>query len=466
MQNRLVIIFFLFGAVFIFSAQSCTESSGNPGDRGKMYGEINPENALQRYLQNDDETFEWELEQTLEKGNARIYQVKLSSQTWRGIIWTHSVSIVVPEEVQEDGALIFISGGKNNEATIHPDGDDEVLTALLDIASKNHAVTSLIRQVPNQPLFDDLTEDALISFTLHNYKRDNDFNWPLLFPMVKSVVKGMDVVQEFCKLEVDQAINSFLLTGFSKRGWTTWLTGAKDDRVKAIAPGVIDILNMPVNVDYQVKTWGDYSVEIQDYVRLGIAQDINSPGGRALATMIDPYSYRDDLSQPKLIFIGTNDPYWPVDAVKNYLTQLPGKTYIHYTPNAGHDLNGGAEAIPVLSEFFNDMLEGQKSPTFAYEYVPLKDGFSWSVSSEDPIEFIEQWIAYSPDRDFRNELWEVNRTAVGHDNSFEASVKSPESGYLATYWNVGFKGDIISDYPLSSRMYVMGEDSLYFNLNE
>ena len=63
-----------------------------------------------------------------------------------------------------------------------------------------------------------------------------------------------------------------MVSGASKRGWTTWLTGASDSRVVAIAPMVIDILNMPVNLDYQVKMWKDYSVQIEDYVKLGIPQ--------------------------------------------------------------------------------------------------------------------------------------------------------------------------------------------------
>ena len=34
------------------------------------------------------------------------------------------------------------------------------------------------------------------------------------------------------------------MTGASKRGWTTWTIGAVDKRVKAMAPLVLDCLNM------------------------------------------------------------------------------------------------------------------------------------------------------------------------------------------------------------------------------
>ena len=47
---------------------------------------------------------------------------------------------------------------------------------------------------------------------------------------------------------------------------------------------------------------------------------------------------------PKMIFMGTNDPYWPVDAVKNYIDSIPGDNHICYTPNAGHDLGTKVKA--------------------------------------------------------------------------------------------------------------------------
>lgn len=67
----------------------------------------------------------------------------------------------------------------------------------------------------------------------------------------------MDIVQKFSKTELKKKVKHFVVSGASKRGWTTWLTGANDKRVKAIGQMVIDVLNMPVNVDYQKKVWGD-----------------------------------------------------------------------------------------------------------------------------------------------------------------------------------------------------------------
>jgi len=231
-----------------------------------------PENALKAYLENGDSSFMWEVKDSGAVSGLAVFDLVLTSQQWREHTWKHQLTVLIPEEVEYSDALLFISGGslENN----HPkwaEPDDDLLKGLMQVAQKNRAVVSILRQTPNQPLYEDLYEDALISYTLHNYRQSKDLTWPLLFPMTKSAVRAMDAVQAFYLEEYQQNISRFVVSGASKRGWTTWLTGAADPRVKAICPMVIDVLNMPVQMDYQVTAWGGYSEEIQDYVDLGIA---------------------------------------------------------------------------------------------------------------------------------------------------------------------------------------------------
>ena len=307
---------------------------------------VTPENALQSYLQNGDKSFKWEVHEKLKAEDVMLYRILFTSQTWRNIGWKHELTVIVPDDLKYTDALLFITGGsvKNGEPNIHNWDKDEIVS-FSEVAKINKAIVAIVWQIPNQPLYDDLTEDELISFTLHNYQNDNDFTWPLLFPMTKSAIKAMDAVQEFAKKELKTKVDEFVVSGASKRGWTTWLTGANDKRVKAIGPMVIEMLNMPVNIDYHKVTWGDYSIQIEDYVKLGIAQQVNAPGGSELVQMIDPYSYRKTLTMPKMIFIGTNDEYWPVDAIKNYIDSIPGDNHICYVPNAGHNLGDKQKAF-------------------------------------------------------------------------------------------------------------------------
>jgi PhoPQ-activated pathogenicity-related protein len=119
----------------------------------------------------------------------------------------------------------------------------------------------------------------------------------------------------------------------------------------------------------QKQIYGEYSEEIQDYVNLEISQAIHSEFGRSVVQMIDPYSYRNKLTMPKLIIMGTNDPYWTVDAVKHYINEIPGHNLLHYVPNAGHGLGDKVQAFGVLGAFFTHMLYKLDYPVCEWNLV-------------------------------------------------------------------------------------------------
>jgi PhoPQ-activated pathogenicity-related protein len=453
MTKKLSMLLLIPAMLFIVSCSTGTK-------KVKSQGPITPETALQRYLDNGDESFEWELKEKYAFGELTAFDILLTSQNWRDHVWTHQLTLYVPELVKFDGALLFITGGSVKEGLPNwKSKDNDEAKLFSQLAQKNSAVVAIIRQTPNQPLYDDLVEDQLISFTLHNFKQDKDYTWPLLFPMVKTAVRAMDVVQAFSKENLETEISRFTISGASKRGWTTWLTGANDSRVEAIGPMVIDVLNMPVSLDYQVEAWNEYSIQIEDYTKLEIPQTVNSPDGAAITQMIDPYSYRKKLTIPKMIFIGTNDEYWPVDAVKNYINDIPGENYIHYVPNAGHDLGGGAQAVRALSAFWGRTLEKQAYPKFNYEITSDEKSATLAVeSNSDELLNVFLWSADSEDRDFRDE--EFTRITIDKNQQLNSKVNYPEKGYKAFYIDMEYADPKGGKYTKSTRMYVVDNDEV------
>ena len=417
---------------------------------------VTPETALERYLHNGDNTFAWEIKESFDTENLTVAEILLTSQKWREHTWNHQLTLLIPNEIKYDGALLFITGGSNENGQPNWKSiDDKWTQVFAGLARKNSAVVAIVRQTPNQPLYNDLVEDQLISFTLHNFKQDKDYSWPLLFPMVKTAVKAMDVVEQYADKNLDVNITRFTVAGASKRGWTTWLTGSQDHRVEAIGPMVIDVLNMPVNLDYQTKVWNEYSVQIEDYVKLEIPQQVHSEEGDAITKMVDPYSYREKLSLPKMIFIGTNDEYWPVDAIKNYIDEIPGENNIHYVPNAGHDLGGGEQALKALSAFWGTILDKNEQPGFTYSVST--DSISAKINISCKSEMLVNsylWHAASDDRDFRDEAWTADTLPID-GNSFAASVLLPKSGYIAFYIDLEFEDPKGGTYTKSTRMYVV-----------
>ena len=423
---------------------------------------ITPENALLHYLNNNDTTYRWELQDSYDILDVKAYDLLLTSQQWREYSWKHQLTIFIPPDIRYDGALLWITGGSLRDGLPKwASQNDEETWAFGIAAASNHAVTAILRQTPNQPLYDDLSEDALISYTLHNFQSDGDYSRPLLFPMVKSAVRAMDAVQEFSRETANHEITGFLVSGASKRGWTSWLTGASDPHVKAIAPAVIDVLNMPVNLDYQVEVWGDYSIEIQDYVDLGIPQTIDTEEGNALTAMIDPYSYRDQLKMPKLLLIGTNDPYWPLDAVKHYFGDLKGENFIHYTANAGHGLNGGQEAKRSINAFFCNTFAPLPYAKCSWEVS--ESGTAISLNAEGSANAIiaaSLWTADSEDRDFRDEVWSSSDLEALDNSRVNATVSYPETGFRAFYIDLKYRDLYGRDYTISTQMFVVDNERL------
>jgi PhoPQ-activated pathogenicity-related protein len=421
---------------------------------GFSQSKIKPENALKSYLSNGDTHYSWEIKDSANIGSAKAYQVLLTSQQWRGIMWRHQLTLIVPSTVQYDGALLFITGGSNKDEQPNWSKEDKLWPILNAIASKNKAVVALIKQVPNQPLYDGKTEDELITHTLNEFRKDKDYTWPLLFPMVKSAVRGMDAVQEVIAQKTKYKVANFVIAGASKRGWTTWLSSAIDDkRVKAIGPMVIDMLNMPKTLSYQFETYGEYSDQIQDYVNIGIPQSTSSPDGKAITAMVDPYSYKEKLTVPKMIFVGTNDPYWTADAIKHYFDQIPGKNLIHYVPNAGHDLAGGKQALEGLSAFFGLTLQNKEYPVSTWAVNKVAEGFELAVQA-NPTDLVEAaiWATTSADRDFRNNLWQTRRVKY-EGSTVKYTIPFVKKGYQAFYMDLKYKDPNGGTYTVSTRLF-------------
>ncbi|MFC3198750.1 PhoPQ-activated pathogenicity-related family protein [Parapedobacter deserti] len=424
---------------------------------------ITPATALQRYVDKPDLTFRWEVKDSVLNPSETVYQLLLVSQTWKDTVWTHQLSVVVPKHLEHSGALLFITGGSVRDGLPrwNDNPEDRQLAAMRMIATSNRAVVAILRQTPNQPLYGGRTEDELISMTLHRYKQDKDYEWPLLFPMAKSAVRAMDAVQAFTAGRLTAPVDRFIISGFSKRGWTTWLTAAADGRVVAIAPMVIDVLNMPVSLQYQIETWGDYSVQIQDYVRLGIPQSATTPDGQEITTMVDPYAYRKSLTMPKMLFMGTNDPYWVVDNVKNYLDSIPGENRLHYVPNAGHDLGDGQQAMKALSAFVGTTLGNLPYPETDWTLKARRRKVKLRVAATpEQLTDVVLWTATSADKDFREEHWTSTPLGIQGKPTIKLNLPVPSEGYQAYYVDLKYQSPVGGEYTQSTRVFVFGPNGV------
>jgi PhoPQ-activated pathogenicity-related protein len=332
----------------------------------------------------------------------------------------------------------------------------------MELAKKIQAPCAFLYHIPNQPLFDGKTEDTLIVETFLRYLKTQDESWPLLFPMVKSVVKAMDAVQAFSKEEWKEPVESFIVSGASKRGWTTWLTGASDPRVKAIIPMVIDTLNMKAQMPHQLESFGQFSEMIGDYTEKGLTSPKDTPETRRLFELVDPYSYRDKLTLPKLLINGNNDPYWTVDALNLYWDGLKGDKWVLYVPNAGHNLRQKgptsgeyARTVNGIATFVRHQMKNNPMPQLQWKHDDAEGKMRLTVTAKPAPQAARLWISQAPTLDFRKAEWKESAATLT-DGTVTGTVAPPEKGCLAFYGELEYEEDGLRYY-LSTQIRVAGK---------
>ncbi len=273
--------------------------------------------------------------------------------------------------------------------------------------------------------------------------------------MVKSAVKAMDAVQAWAKDSGKPAVTRFVVTGGSKRGWTTWLTGAMDDRVVAIAPMVIVMLNLGKQGPNQLKVWGQYSEQIHDYVERGLMEKVQSPLGTRLWTMVDPFTYRDRLTKPKLLINGTNDRYWTLDALDLYWGGLKGPKYLVELPNAGHGLDKNRDwAVNDLGAFFRQVVTDRPLPRISWEFAgKTQDEATLTIHAEPAPQSARLWTARSESRDFREARWVSTPMTSG--TTITGTVRPSHDGHLALFGELEYQIDGIP-YHLTTTFFEPG----------
>jgi len=426
---------------------------------------------LDEYIAKPDPSYTFEVVRTIDHPLGKIYVIDMKSQRWRSdkevdrTLWQHWLTITVPNNVAFDTALLWINGGSNGgSAPAGPEG------MLAEMAIKSKTVVADLRMVPNQPLvFSDdpgnqRHEDAIIAYTFDKFLKTEDPTWPLLLPMVKSAVRAMDTVQSHVakatdgKLEIDH----FVVAGGSKRGWTTWLTAAVDQRVRAIAPIVIDVLNMGEQIQHHFAAYGFYSSAIGDYEDMKVLGQLDSEGGTDIRNFVDPYEYRDRYTIPKFLINSAGDQFFLPDAAQFYFGDLPEDKYLLYCPNTDHGLDG-SHADKALLAWYQSILTGRDRPEFSWE-IP-EEGHITVQTKTRPAQ-VTLWTATNPEaRDFRLETigktWKGAPLTPSRQGKIHAIVPAPEKGWTAYFVEMVFDSGAPVPYRFSTEIRVVPDTLPY-----
>jgi PhoPQ-activated pathogenicity-related protein len=399
--------------------------------------------ALDRYVREHDPAYRYELRDTHSIQGVTVHQLRMVSQKWltdqevQSQEWWHWLVIYRPPNVRHDTALLFITGGSNkDERPPRPDG------MLAQTAMATGSVVAELRMVPNQPLIfhddgQERYEDDLIAYGWDQFLRGGREEWLARLPMTKSAVRAMDTITDFfAKPEQGGLrIDRFVVSGGSKRGWTTWTTAVVDTRVVAIAPLVIDLLNVVPSFKHHWEAYGFYAPAVGDYERHGIMNWQDTPEYERLVKIVEPYEYRDRLTLPKLMINATGDQFFLPDSHRFFFDDLKGPKFLRYVPNGDHSLRD-TDAPQTLAAWHYAIINRRPLPRFDWSID--WDRGEIEVKTKDRPAAVKLWQATNRNqRDFRvdtiGRTWTSSPLAAVEEGVYRARVSKPEEGWTGFF---------------------------------
>ncbi|HBY59453.1 MAG TPA: PhoPQ-activated pathogenicity [Solibacterales bacterium] len=430
--------------------------------------------ALDDYVSAPDENYKYELVNTAKGDGITAYVLDMTSQAWRKPsevdrhLWTHTLTIIRPDTVTTDTALLFIDGGGNDGR--RPGVADP---RMAKIATETKSVVAHLRQVPNQPLTftsdpfrRQLREDALIAYGMRKYLETGDPLWVLRLPMTKSAVKAMDTAIAFlAKQDGGTKVEKFVVSGGSKRGWTTWTTAAVDKRVAAIMPMVIDVLNNEVSMRHHWRAYGFFAPAVGDYIEL-LTTEMGNPRMKEIAKIEDPYEYRDRLTMPKYIVNAAGDQFFVSDSSQFYFNDLKGEKYLRYIANADHGMRD-TDVLESLIAFYQSVIDKKPRPRFDWSFE--KDGSIRVRVLDKPAE-VKLWQAANPQaRDFRKErigptAYKATTLEPQPGGEYVANIPKPERGWAAFFVELTFDSGGKYPHKFSTGIRVTPDELPYADL--
>lgn len=399
------------------------------------------QDALESYVAEPDPAYGFRRAEVFPNLDYTLHVLELTSQNWRTEaevdrpLWKHWITIIVPRRVETTTALLVLGGGFNVERPpLAADRD------LVEIARSTNAVVAEVGMIPNQPLTfrgEELprTEDWLIAYGWAKYLETGDAKWLPRLPMTKAAVRAMDAITDYLGKQGGggHTVESYVVTGASKRGWTGWTTAAVDKRVVGLIPVVTDVLNFEVSMIHHYRAYGGWAPAVHDYERMGVMKMVGSDELRSLAREVDPYSFRERYTMPKLLINATGDQFFLPDSSQFYFDDLPGEKYLEYVPNTDHSMTSN-DLFESLLTFFSSLIHDAPRPRFTWEFPA--DGGIVVTTEDEPLEVTLWQAGNALGRDFRMErigaAWDSSVLA-GAGGVYRAMPEPPVRGWKAYF---------------------------------
>jgi PhoPQ-activated pathogenicity-related protein/D-alanyl-D-alanine dipeptidase len=462
----LTVFFSLFYSSCALAAPNCSKGdlAKNPHDVLACYIAL-PEEAKPLWVIDVDEH---------DKRGLSIETYNLVSQEWpkptsgHSSVWKHRLIIYRPDQIKSHQALLFVNGGTS--VRYNKDDPGPVKIDFARIALATHTVVVDLQDVPKQylTLGKNLTlkEDELVAYSWKEFLDNPAQNayWPLQLPMAKAVIKAMDATQEIIQNEDDFKITHFVLSGVSKRGWAACLAALSDNRVNAVVPILINVMNMKQGPNKPADK--PLPAASQPYVAEHIPEKIHSKEFEALLNIIDPltylhsYEYKARFNIPKYFITASGDDFFIPDSLNLYLHNLPGENSIRVLPNQGHAVSNKMIEDALLA-YYETIIFQIPRPQIRAKMDA--SGRLEKVSANEVPTSVTLWEAQNnKSRDFRSNSnvsytsKKLSPTCVARHCDYVPEESAPKNGWKAYFVEAAYDFTNGDHLILTTPAYVIG----------
>ena len=357
----------------------------------------------------------------------------LSENDTNNHIWWHRVIVYIPDDDNLDHSIANSIFFNNGDGDIRDENGnflsiDELrpvtgVNMFVTLASYTGTVVVDMYDNPNQYLkyFEenannqDRREDGIIAYSWRHYieqvinDRSNlshepfnpdieNLSWILQIPMTKAVVKTFNAVQDFLLDEIDLKVDSYAISGMSKRGWTSWLTAALDDRVFISLPKVFDLLETQKTLHSHYRALKGWSFAFSPYWYEDLTLYLDDEAFEEMACLIDPSNWLEEynLSNRSLPIYHTGttgDEFFLITNANSYLKNfknLHNNTRIRYLHNMEHSMDGeGLFQYDSIIALRNMYVAAAKGKSHFDKIIP---NYAWTTSQNGTYGEIVVWL--------------------------------------------------------------------------
>ncbi|XP_060616935.2 autocrine proliferation repressor protein A-like isoform X1 [Anolis sagrei] len=446
--------------------------------------------ALDVYVKEHDPYYSYTLKKEETKQGVTVYSLNMTSLKWldesevERSVWWHELFIALPKvQTMNDSCLLIPSNGRNDCVPVLD--IDYNLNDIIDTAKSTGSCAALLRQIPNQPnTFYKIpieeckksSSDGGLSCSWWKFLNDKTArpHTLLQFPMVKATVRAMDTITAFLMNESNGKMNitKFTLAGISKRGWSSWLTAAVDNRVVSFFPFLADLLNMRKNLHHQYRSYCGWTFLLRPLRDTNITQQLDKPRFKEMASHIDPLEYNGRYSmQAKYISVATGDEFFQPDDSHYYFSQLMGEKLFRIVPNIGHAhtllLGQRVTLLDSLKAFYVSTMQNLRRPQITWNRTETNtSGIIHLFTDQEPLStkcYFASTLS-SQRRDFRlfvgpgipqPVLWCQCSVEKVRPGIYKAEVNKPLKGWRGFFIEVTFPGPGGHTHVFTSELHVI-----------